>query len=162
MACLCIQMHLGAHAALFVVTRAPVQLSHATFLVGADGLLTDLLLATADVPLSAACVSATPPARIDSLAQITADMSITGLSTPPSGEAWPNISDARLKMTKGCFYGWHARRWIADFSCLVIPFKTSSITPGYLFRAASLCLCKGPNSHNDTSGMGQSVQEMTF
>jgi hypothetical protein len=52
-------MHLGAHAALFVVTRAPPQLSHATFLVGADALPTDLLMAAADVPLSAACVSAT-------------------------------------------------------------------------------------------------------
>lgn len=76
--------HLGAHAALFVVTRAPVQLSHATFLVGADALLTDLLLAAADVSLSAACVSATPPARIDSLAQTTAAMSTTSLSAPPS------------------------------------------------------------------------------
>lgn len=76
-------MHLGAHAALSVVTRAR-QLSHATFLVGAEALLTDPLLAAADVPLLAACVSATPPARIDSLAQTIVAMSITSLFAPPS------------------------------------------------------------------------------
>lgn len=84
-------MPLGAHAALSVVTRAPpVQLSHATFRVGADALLTDLLWAAAAVPLSAACVSATPPARIDSLAHPTAAMSITSRSAPPSRVAQPD------------------------------------------------------------------------
>lgn len=77
-------MHLGVHAALSVVTRAPAQLRHATFLVGADARLTDLLLAAAHAPLSDACVSATPAARMDSLAHIVAAMSITSLSDPPS------------------------------------------------------------------------------
>jgi hypothetical protein len=39
-------------------------------------------------------------------------------------------------------------------------FKTSTINSTRPIMAASLC--KGPNSHNDTSGMGQSVQELRF
>ena len=43
---------------------------------------------------------------------------------------------------------------------LMVHFTTSTIISTRPIVAASLC--KGPNSHNDTSGMGQSVQEMRF